>query len=141
MPHASEPDTGVEAGSARARLATGSLPSPEMPGALGSAEARHPRRVRLQVLLSAALELSREHELDAVLRQIVDGVASIAGARYAALAVYDESGAHPPPCRSGRGCRSDVPCGRPAPRGRSASGGGPAGSRTSGDPLRCLPPG
>ncbi len=93
MLHGTERDTGVEASGARAPLAAGSRTSPEMPAAVGSDDARRPGHERLQALLSAALELSREHELDAVLRQIVEGVASIAGARYAALAVYDESGA------------------------------------------------
>ncbi len=147
MPHASEPDTGVEAGSARARLATGSRPSPEMPGALGSAEARHPRRVRLQVLLSAALELSREHELDAVLRQIVDGVASIAGARYAALAVYDASGTIESFITHGVDEATAVGIGAP-PKGRGVLGeviaaGGPIREADIGaDPRSCgFPPG
>jgi signal transduction histidine kinase len=48
---------------------------------------------RVQVLLDAAVELTSEHDLDAVLAGIVAGAASVTGARYAALAVYDEEGA------------------------------------------------
>ncbi|MBF6557845.1 MAG: GAF domain-containing sensor histidine kinase [Acidimicrobiales bacterium] len=48
---------------------------------------------RLQALLGAALELSGEHEFEAVLRRIVEGAAAIAEAAYAALGIYDETGA------------------------------------------------
>lgn len=47
---------------------------------------------RLQTLLEAALELSGEHELDHVLERVVRSAAAVAGARYAALGVYDRSG-------------------------------------------------
>ena len=47
---------------------------------------------RLRVLLRAALNLTGPHERDEVLQQIVDGAASVADARYAALGVYDERG-------------------------------------------------
>lgn len=50
------------------------------------------RRGRLQALLSAALELVGEHELQAVLQLVVDGAAEVAGARYSALASYDQAG-------------------------------------------------
>lgn len=46
-----------------------------------------PERVR--ALLEAALELTGEHDLDAVLQRIVEGAATVAGARYAALGIYD----------------------------------------------------
>lgn len=44
---------------------------------------------RLRVLLRAALELSGPHDRDTVLQRIVEGAASVAGARYAALGVYE----------------------------------------------------
>ncbi len=47
---------------------------------------------RIRVLLGAALELSGQHDLDAVLGQIVQGAAAVADARYAALGVYDADG-------------------------------------------------
>lgn len=47
----------------------------------------------LAALLAAALDLSGEHELEVVLRRIVEGAAAIAGARYAALGIYDSAGA------------------------------------------------
>lgn len=50
------------------------------------------RRAALSGLLDAANALSGEHDLDAVLRQIVETAASIGGARYAAMAIYDRSG-------------------------------------------------
>lgn len=49
--------------------------------------------LKVQALVDAALELSGEHELETVLRRIVAGAAAIAGARYAALGIYDDSGA------------------------------------------------
>jgi signal transduction histidine kinase len=49
-------------------------------------------RERLTVLVAAALELSVPHDRDTVLQRIVEGAASVAGARYAALGVYDDSG-------------------------------------------------
>ncbi|MFP5318188.1 MAG: GAF domain-containing protein [Acidimicrobiia bacterium] len=48
---------------------------------------------RIRTLLRAALELSGEHDRDSVLQEIVDGAAAVAGARYAALGLYDEGGA------------------------------------------------
>lgn len=47
---------------------------------------------RLRVLLGAALELAGPHDRDTVLQRIVDGAASVADARYAALGVYDDVG-------------------------------------------------
>jgi len=47
---------------------------------------------RLRVLLSAAVELTAPQELEDVLQRIVEGAASVAGARYAALGVYGEDG-------------------------------------------------
>lgn len=50
-----------------------------------------PRKV--QALLEAVLVLSGEHELETVLRRIVAGAATIADAKYAAIAIYDDTGA------------------------------------------------
>lgn len=47
---------------------------------------------RIRVLLGAALDLSGQHDLDAVLGQIVQGAAAVADARYAALGIYDADG-------------------------------------------------
>ncbi len=47
---------------------------------------------RLRVLFDAALELAHSHERDTLLRRIVEGAASVADARYAALGVYDDEG-------------------------------------------------
>lgn len=47
---------------------------------------------RLDALLRAALELTSEHDLDQILHRMVSCAASVAGARYAALGVYDEVG-------------------------------------------------
>lgn len=47
---------------------------------------------RVGVLLDTAIELTGEHELASVLRRIVEGAAAVTGARYAALAVFDEHG-------------------------------------------------
>ena len=44
---------------------------------------------RLRVLLRAALDLTGPHDRDTVLQRIVEGAASVADARYAALGVYD----------------------------------------------------
>ena len=49
--------------------------------------------LKVQTLLEAVLVLAGEHELDTVLRQIVAGAASIAEAKYAALGIYNETGA------------------------------------------------
>ena len=52
---------------------------------------------RMRVLLSRALDVASEHDLPAVLQRIVEGVAEVAGARYAAIGVYDaekQDGAH-----------------------------------------------
>lgn len=49
--------------------------------------------LKVQTLLEAVLVLSGEHDLDTVLRRIVAGAATIAGARYAALGIYDATGA------------------------------------------------
>ena len=49
--------------------------------------------LKVQTLLEAVLVLSGEHELDTVLRRIVAGAATIAEAQYAALGIYDDSGA------------------------------------------------
>ena len=47
---------------------------------------------RLRTLLGAAIELSRPHDRDEVLRVIVQSAAEVADASYAALGVYDETG-------------------------------------------------
>lgn len=47
---------------------------------------------RFAALLRAALELAGEHELDQVLDRVVRCAATLAGARYAALGVYDSEG-------------------------------------------------
>lgn len=44
------------------------------------------------LLLGVALDLSGDHDLDVVLGRIVQGAATVAGARYAALASYDADG-------------------------------------------------
>lgn len=44
---------------------------------------------RLRVLLRAALDLAGPHDRDTVLHRIVEGAASVADARYAALGVYE----------------------------------------------------
>lgn len=49
--------------------------------------------LKVQTLLEAVLVLSGEHELDSVLRRIVAGAATIAEAKYAALGIYDKTGA------------------------------------------------
>jgi signal transduction histidine kinase len=46
----------------------------------------------LRVLLGAALELSGPHDQDTLLQRIVEGAASVAGARYAALGMYGDDG-------------------------------------------------
>lgn len=48
---------------------------------------------KIQMLLEAALALSREHDLQNVLQQIVTGAATLVEARYAALGIYDGRGA------------------------------------------------
>lgn len=50
-----------------------------------------PDRLRV-ILLSVALELAGPHDRDAVLQRIVEGAASVADSRYAALGVYDDVG-------------------------------------------------
>lgn len=47
---------------------------------------------RLDALLRAALELTSEHDLDQILHRMVSCAASVAGARFAALGVYDGTG-------------------------------------------------
>lgn len=47
---------------------------------------------RLAVLVDAALDLAAIHELDEVLTRMVRRAAEVAGARYAALGIYDQSG-------------------------------------------------
>lgn len=47
---------------------------------------------RLDVLLRAALDLAAEHDLNEILDRVVACAAVVAGARYAALGVYDRSG-------------------------------------------------
>ncbi len=47
---------------------------------------------RLRVLLRAALELAGEHDLDQLLERMVHTAAEVAGARYAALGLYDDAG-------------------------------------------------
>jgi signal transduction histidine kinase len=48
---------------------------------------------RLRVLVVAALEMTGPHDRDTVLQRIVEGAASVANARYAALGIYDDTGA------------------------------------------------
>jgi signal transduction histidine kinase len=47
---------------------------------------------RFDALLQAALELTAEHELDQILDRMVQCAATVAGAEYAALGVYDGTG-------------------------------------------------
>lgn len=47
---------------------------------------------RLEAMLRAALDLTAEHDLDHLLERMVRCAAEVAGARYAALGVYDETG-------------------------------------------------
>ena len=49
-----------------------------------------PRKV--WALLGAVVELSDEHELGTILQRIVEGVATVADARYSALGIYDQTG-------------------------------------------------
>ena len=56
-----------------------------------SGAAGWPRKV--QALLDAVLVLSGEHQLDTVLRRIAVGAATIVDAKYAAIGIYDETGA------------------------------------------------
>jgi signal transduction histidine kinase len=46
----------------------------------------------MEILLGAALELAGPHNRDTVLQRIVEGAASVANARYAALGLYDDAG-------------------------------------------------
>lgn len=46
----------------------------------------------MRVLLDRALEIANEHELGEVLQRIVEGAAEVAGARFAAIGVYDADG-------------------------------------------------
>ena len=48
---------------------------------------------RVRVLLERALEIANEHELGDVLQRIVEGAAEVAGARFAAIGIYDADGA------------------------------------------------
>lgn len=59
----------------------------EPPGVALSSALPWPERV--EVLLSAALSLTADHQLDEVLQHIVEGAATVADARYAALGIYD----------------------------------------------------
>lgn len=47
---------------------------------------------RLRTLLRAAIELSAPHERDDVLQEIVHSAAAVAGARFAALGIYGDTG-------------------------------------------------
>ena len=47
---------------------------------------------RYDALLDAALDLAAEHDLDQVLQRMVRCAADVAGARFAALGVYDDAG-------------------------------------------------
>ena len=51
-----------------------------------------PARDRVQLLLERAVDLTGEHDRDAVLQRIVESAAVIADARYAALGIYDDNG-------------------------------------------------
>ncbi|HVT75874.1 MAG TPA: GAF domain-containing sensor histidine kinase [Acidimicrobiales bacterium] len=51
-----------------------------------------PWDARVRVLLDRAVDLTGEHDRDAVLQQIVESAAAVADARYAALGVYDDDG-------------------------------------------------
>ncbi len=48
---------------------------------------------RVEVLLATAAELTVAHDLEGVLQRIADGAAEVASARYAAVGIYDASGA------------------------------------------------
>ncbi|MBI5090504.1 MAG: GAF domain-containing sensor histidine kinase [Actinobacteria bacterium] len=50
------------------------------------------REGRIAALLEAAVLVTGEHELETVLRRIVDGAAGVTQARYAALAVFNPTG-------------------------------------------------
>lgn len=50
------------------------------------------REGRLAALLDAAVMVTAEHDLDLMLRRIVDGAAAVTGARYAAVAVFGAAG-------------------------------------------------
>jgi signal transduction histidine kinase len=47
---------------------------------------------REAVLLRLAIEMTGEHDLEALLRRVVEGAATVTASTYAALAVYDEQG-------------------------------------------------
>lgn len=49
-------------------------------------------QARYQALLRAALDLAGDHDLEDILGRMVHCAADVAGARYAALGVYDEAG-------------------------------------------------
>ena len=65
------------------------MPSTSTPN-FGGGTPQWPHKVK--TLLSAALALSGEHELESVLRQIVAGAAAIAEAEFAALGIYNADG-------------------------------------------------
>jgi signal transduction histidine kinase len=50
------------------------------------------REGRIAALLDAAVLVTAEHDLDTVLRRIVEGAAAVTEARFAALAVFDSTG-------------------------------------------------
>jgi signal transduction histidine kinase len=49
-------------------------------------------RGRLEALLRAALDLTSEHDVGVILQRVVNSAAEVAGARYAALGVYNRAG-------------------------------------------------
>lgn len=53
---------------------------------------RGPWPARVRVLLDRAVDLAGEHDRDSVLQRIVESASAVAGARYAALGVYDDAG-------------------------------------------------
>jgi len=50
------------------------------------------RDARDEVMLRVALDLAGEHDLDQIIERVVVGAAEVAGARFAALGVYDQAG-------------------------------------------------
>ena len=68
-----------------------SLESPQS-GHAATGQPAGPWPARVRLLLDRAIELMDEHDRDAVLERIVASAATVAGARYAALGIYDDAG-------------------------------------------------
>ena len=62
----------------------------DVPAATAGEPLGWPQRLRL--LFDVALDLTATHERDAVLQRNADGAAGVAGAKYAALGIYDDDG-------------------------------------------------